>query len=286
MYHQLAGAALGAGTKRRTLINRCSTVMQEVSPSVLEESYFDEKDLSTFFRLSQVTGFSKVRLAGIFEKWSAVTRHEDMSFSQFAPWMKSIGFEDRLVIEQLFQAFDDDGGGSISFTECAIGLSFVLSRDIKLPQFELGSTQPEFWEICFRFLDREAKGNLTKVGVTKLLMAALKLGARQASEHADQLLGLVSPGDHECTNCGEFAALGSAIPEIYRFFRQILQIQNKTPGSIEFQNGKARALRHLKNAVHGIDEGDEPIDITNNGEMEDLLPSWNNVGTKEIAVGA
>jgi len=291
MYHELAGAALGAGTRRRTKVNRCSLVMQEVSPSVLEEAAFDSNELSTFFRLSQITGFSKARLAGIFEKWSAVTRHEDMSFSQFSPWMKSLGFDDNIVVEQLFHAFDEDGGGSISFPECTIGLSFVLSRDIKLPQFQVGSNQPEFWEIAFRFFDRDAKGVVDKVGVTKLIMAALKVGCRQSSEYADQLLALISPGDHNSTNVGEFGALGSAIPEVYRFFRQVLQIQNKASSSLEFQNGKARALRHLKNAVNGIDEGNEPmisglLDGVGSDVVSNLLPTWTPQATAPAGIGA
>merc|ERR1712166_289430 len=262
MYHELAGAALGAGTRRRTKVNRCSLVMQEVSPSVLEEAAFDSNELSTFFRLSQ-----------------------------FSPWMKSLGFDDNIVVEQLFHAFDEDGGGSISFPECTIGLSFVLSRDIKLPQFQVGSNQPEFWEIAFRFFDRDAKGVVDKVGVTKLIMAALKVGCRQSSEYADQLLALISPGDHNSTNVGEFGALGSAIPEVYRFFRQVLQIQNKASSSLEFQNGKARALRHLKNAVNGIDEGNEPmisglLDGVGSDVVSNLLPTWTPQATAQAGIGA
>jgi len=271
MYHELAGAQLLSGTRRRTKIIRRAAVMQEVSPSVLEEAYFDERELSTFFRLSQMTGFSKQRLADIFHKWSEVTRHEDMSLSQFSPWMKSIGFGDRLVIEQLFHAFDEDGGGSISFTECALGLSFVLSRDINLPQFELGSDDPRFWEIAFRFLDREAKGSLQKMGVTKLLMAAIKMGARQASDHAEMVLSLVGGDGASCT---EFQSFGQTNPEVYRFLRQILVIQNKDSASLEFRNGKARTLRHLKNALAGVDEGDEPPSHAGDDELDDVLPSW------------
>lgn len=282
MYHQLAGAALGAGTRRRTKINRCSTVMQEVSPSVLEEPYFDEKELSTFFRLSQMTGFSKQRLADIFSKWSEVTRHEDMSLSQFSPWMKSIGFDDRLVIEQLFHAFDEDGGGSISFTECALGLSFVLSRDIKLPQFELGSDDPRFWEIAFRFLDRDGKGSLQKMGVTKLLMAAIKMGARQASDHAEMVLRLVG-GDG--ASLKEFQSSGQTNPEVYRLLRQILVIQNKDSASLEFRNGKARTLRHLKNALDGVDEGDDPGNAADD-ELDDVLPSCISIATLSRATSA
>ena len=60
-------------------------------------------------------------------------------------------------------------GGSISFAECVVGLSFVLVRDIRLPQYEMTiEGSPEFLDIAFRFLDREKRGVLTKMGICKV----------------------------------------------------------------------------------------------------------------------
>lgn len=270
MYQALAGAALARGTQVKFSVNRVSTVMQVVSPSVLEEAYYDENVPSTFFRLSQKTGFSKKRLSEIFSKWSEVTRNEDMGLSQFSAWMKSIGFPERVVIEQLFFAFDEDGGGSISFAECASGLSYTLARDIRLPQFELSAEScPGFAVLAFRFLDRDRSGILKKMGLCKLLIAALKMSARAASEMSASLLQFTSneqPG---------FVQAVHSYPELWRFLRQLLQLQNQPRGSREFVQGKQKAMRHFDNALNGRDEGEAPdTDLFDYESLDCILPVW------------
>lgn len=274
MYQALAGKALAAGTQIRFKLNRLCTVMQVVSPSVLDDAYYDENSLSTFFRLSQKTGFSKQRLAEIFSKWAEVTRQEDMLLGQFCTWMKNIGFQDSIAIEQLFYAFDEDGGGSISFAECTMGLSFILPRDIRLQRFEVTIEGcPEFLEIAYKFLDYhtnfdEHRGLLMKAGICKLLSSSLKMSARAASAMAAELIEFA--GDKRA----KFLHTLQKCPELWRFMRQLLQIQNQEQHTREFVVGKQRALRHFDNALNGRDEGEHPSMVSTEEKLDHVLPVY------------
>ena len=70
-----------------------TTVRAVVDIDEESEDEYDEDDLSSFFRLSQKTGFSKKKLCEIFRKWLQVTRH-DMNVQQFTLWMTNIGFQE------------------------------------------------------------------------------------------------------------------------------------------------------------------------------------------------
>ena len=65
-------------------------------------------------------------------------------------------------------------GGSISFAECTMGLSFILPRDIRLPRFDVTIEGcPEFLDIAYKFLDYhtnfdENRGTLMKAGICKV----------------------------------------------------------------------------------------------------------------------
>jgi len=193
-----------------------------------------------------------------------------MGLSQFAAWMKSIGFPERIAIEQLFFAFDEDGGGSISFAECVVGLSFVLVRDIRLPQYEMTiEGSPEFLDIAFRFLDREKRGVLTKMGICKVMIAGLKMSARAASELGQQLLDIASDKQPQ------FVHILENTPELWRFMRRLLQIQNKARHTAEFKQGKQRALRHFDNVLNNRDEGDCPnVEEVDYDALDNVLPVY------------
>jgi len=205
----------GVMNPRRTV----TTVKPVIMLDEDSDEEYDETDTSSFFRLSQITGFSKNTLCEIFKKWITVTR-KDMIMQQFAQWMRSIGFQDRLIINRLFEIFDEDGGGSISFPECAIGLSYIKERDIKLPKFEIDQNDAHFYKVCFKLLDLTDDGEVTRFELFKVFSSALQTNSKDTNKLVDILLEKVLLPD-DVTKIVNFPKFKRALEQhrfLWRFF--------------------------------------------------------------------
>ena len=130
--------------------HRCVLVQVSIPPPETPDIDFDLKNLGSFFKLSQKTGFSKKKCREFFRLWTNFTK-EDMTKGPFTVWMGKIGFTDKNIVKRLFDIFDLDGGGEIDFEECCLGLSYIMPRDNH--HIPLLPSDMKFYEICFKLLD-------------------------------------------------------------------------------------------------------------------------------------
>jgi len=222
-----------------------------------EEEEFNEEDLSTFFTLSQKTGFSKARLCEIYKKWISVTRN-DMTPNQFCSWMRTIGFQDRTVIARLFEALDEDCGGTLSFAEVCMGLSFIMDRDIKLPQFKVTQFDEYFYKLCHKVCDFDGRGALSRFEVYKVIASTLGTNSKETKDIVEIIWSkAVGPGRTDEIAFITFRQCLYYHRFIWRFFRKVMMMQAVDRSSAEFVRRQEEAKAILIEEDGESSESDE-----------------------------
>lgn len=199
-----------------------------IPPPENEKRGYDVKELSSFFELSQDTGFSKQRLCKFYTLWTNSARG-DMNKSQFVNWMKNVGFPEPTVVRRLFDVFDVDSGGSIDYEECCIGLSYIMFRDDKYNPLQ--RTDKRFYQICFRLMDLQGDGELTMFEFFKVVQSAADLSAKQALAIVSSVFALLDPRKFGSVSSHGFETILMKHEEYWAFMRQILlmlSLQNHT----------------------------------------------------------
>lgn len=233
-----------------------SIIRHSLPSSASKEEVYDENDLSSFFELSQKTGFSKKHLRYIWRKWALVTRNVMLPV-QFSTWMRNIGFSDRNIINRIFEAFDEDGGGTLSFSEVCIGLSFIMKRDIRLPKFKLSQDDPLFITLCFKVIEASGNGTLSRFEVYQLVQAALSIKAKQTQAIVTVLwrkaFGENSTSNEEIDET-VFRRIMLGHMCVWRFFRKVMAISALLRDSPKYVYVRDRAIEII------LTEDDEDTD--------------------------
>jgi len=151
-------------------------IQVSIPPPETPDIDFDLKNLGSFFKLSQKTGFSKKKCREFFRLWSNFTK-EDMTKGPFTVWMGKIGFPDKNIVKRLFDIFDLDGGGEIDFEECCLGLSYIMPRDNH--HISLERSDMKFYEICFKLLDTDCDGEISMFEFFNTVQSAARLGPQK-----------------------------------------------------------------------------------------------------------
>jgi len=233
-----------------------------------EFSDFSVKDASSFFPLSQKCGFSKHYLRDMYRNWTAVTRH-DMTPSTFIPWMKTIGFKNPHVSKRIFEAFDEDNGGTLSFPEAAIGLSFILRRDIRMPQFKLERDDTYLHKLIFVVLDVSNNGLLSRFEMYQFLNRTLMCKSKETNKIMDILWtkAFGHPGCKDEMGLRVFSTLLKDNPAVWRFFRRIMMLQGIDPATRKYEHLRDDANKILMMGDEA--ETDEDEDLAHGGTIEE-----------------
>jgi len=206
-------------------------------PPETEEKRYDIKDLSTFFKLSQQTGFSKKKCRELYKQWTTVTK-DDMAKGPFCAWMAKIGFKDKLIVKRLFDVFDSDGGGSIDYEECAKGLSYIMQRDNH--HIPLRRSDMKFYEICYKLLDSNDDEDLSVFEFFQVVQIAGHLGPQKALKITKCLFDILDPRDLGSVAYDTFVFKVQENEIIWEFFRAMLVLVSLDPETSEANKARYR----------------------------------------------
>ncbi len=113
--------------------------------------------------LTYDTKFNKHDLAKLYSHFQKVSSGGRLNRKQFEHGLKTIGQTDKVMIDQLFTAFDHDKDGSIDFREFACGLSVMHTGSME-----------ERLEMAFKAYDLDGNGVIDHNELFSILKASFK----------------------------------------------------------------------------------------------------------------
>ncbi|KNC47035.1 calcineurin B [Thecamonas trahens ATCC 50062] len=114
--------------------------------------------------LAQTTHFSAEELLALYEHFKYISASKDNDgVIDLEEWLQALELRDSTFSRRIFQAFDEDANGTISFREFVLGLSVFSPR----------STIEEKLDLSFRIYDIDGDGHIDKEELFQILKASL-----------------------------------------------------------------------------------------------------------------
>ena len=111
-----------------------------------------------------VCAVSHEELLALYEHFKFISASKDADgVIDLEEWLQALELRDSAFSRRIFQAFDDDNNGTISFQEFVVGLSVFSPR----------STLEEKLDLSFRIYDMDGDGSIDKSELYAILRASL-----------------------------------------------------------------------------------------------------------------
>ena len=211
-----------------------TTLLAVISPSAQkwlggDAECQDEIDIE---ELSELTGLSAVKLNNYLALYTAEQRQSNrpMKVDHFKRLMRKLNFTNNTLIGRMFEVFDSNHNGAISFTELMIGISFFVEHS---NSEEKSFHDPLLVEYMTRFFDLDASDSLSMFELYKILQSSFPKEWVQPCTEA--LWDVISNGNAGVVPYIEFEKRTQMYPSLKRVLHRIMILQGTKIDSAEYR---------------------------------------------------
>jgi len=211
-----------------------TTLLAVISPSAQkwlggDSENQDEIDIE---EISELTGLSAFMLNNYLALYTAEQRQSNrpMKVDHFKRLMRKLNFTNNTLTARMFEVFDSNHNGAISFTELMMGISFFVEHS---NSEEKSFHDPLLVEYMTRFFDLDASDSLCMFDLYKILQVSFAKEWVQPCTEA--LWDVISNGNTGVVTYIEFEKRTQMYPNLKRVLHRIMILQGTKIDSAEYK---------------------------------------------------